>query len=130
MSDTTTPETPRTYVITLANCAFFARHGVLAEETRLGQRFFVDCELEVEAGTALTDDRIEGTVHYGLVFEAIEAVVTGTRRNLIETLAHDVARRLLSDFQQVRRARITLRKPSVPIAGILDHAQVTVELVR
>ncbi|OQP88446.1 dihydroneopterin aldolase [Rhizobium rhizosphaerae] len=121
---------PSTYAITLANCAFFARHGVLAEEASLGQRFFVDCELEVEAGPALVDDRIDGTVHYGEVFQAIEAVVTATRRNLIETLAHDVAVRLLSTFPQIQRARITLRKPSVPIQGILDHAQVCVEVRR
>ena len=121
---------PRTYSITLANCAFFARHGVLAEEASLGQRFFVDCVLEVEAGSALVDDRIDGTVHYGEVFQAIEAVVTGTRRNLIETLAYDIATRLLSTFPPILRARITLRKPSVPIAGILDHAQVSVEVSR
>ncbi len=44
-----------TYTITLANCAFFARHGVMDEEEVLGQRFFVDAELEVmPAGAART----------------------------------------------------------------------------
>ena len=50
------------YTITLKNCAFFARHGVYAEEEFLGQRFFVDAELDVSAGAALDNDDIDGTV--------------------------------------------------------------------
>ena len=81
-----------TYIITLKNCAFFARHGVFDEEELLGQRFFVDAELEVEQGTALVDDSIEDTVHYGIAFQEIERIVTGRRRYLIEALALEVAK--------------------------------------
>ena len=49
------------YTITLKNCAFFARHGVYAEEEVLGQRFFVDAEFDVRAGQAMADDSLEGT---------------------------------------------------------------------
>ena len=42
------------YVIRMKNCAFFARHGVLDEEEALGQRFYVDAELTVEPGRALS----------------------------------------------------------------------------
>ncbi len=44
------------YTITLQNCAFFARHGVHDEEEFLGQRFFVDAELDVVAAGALESD--------------------------------------------------------------------------
>eukprot|EP01031_Cornospumella_fuschlensis_P019368 gene19368-23735_t len=112
-----------TYTITLKNCAFFARHGVLDEEEFLGQRFFVDAELEVEQGTALVDDSIDDTVHYGIAFEVIRDIVTGSRRQLIEALALAIARGLLDRFPEMQRCRITVRKPSAPIAGILDHVQ-------
>ncbi|MBD8555823.1 dihydroneopterin aldolase [Rhizobium sp. CFBP 8762] len=115
------------YTITLKNCAFFARHGVHDEEEFLGQRFFVDAELSVERNNALEDDDIESTVHYGIVFSEIERVVTGKRRYLIEALALDVAKALCTRFAQIRRARISIRKPNVPIAGVLDYAEVTVE---
>ncbi|MGO7748671.1 dihydroneopterin aldolase, partial [Rhizobium ruizarguesonis] len=45
-----------TYKIKLQNCAFFARHGVNDEEEFLGQRFFVDAELDVVDGEALESD--------------------------------------------------------------------------
>nr|WP_316654419.1 dihydroneopterin aldolase [uncultured Gellertiella sp.] len=115
-----------TYRIELQNCAFFARHGVLKEEEVLGQRFFVDAALEVEAGAALETDSIEGTVHYGEAFELMEQIVTGTRRQLIEALALDIARALCAKFPAIREARITVRKPSAPIRGILDYVQVSV----
>jgi 7,8-dihydroneopterin aldolase/epimerase/oxygenase len=115
------------YTITLQNCAFFARHGVLDEEEFLGQRFFVDAELDVLAGNALDDDSIESTVNYGIAFAVIEEIVTGKRRYLIEALAMDVARELCARFSQIRRAKITVRKPNAPVPGVLDYVQVSVE---
>ncbi len=116
-----------TYRITLKNCAFFARHGVHDEEEFLGQRFFVDAILDVEPGTALVDDSIEDTVHYGIAFTEIEKIITGRRRYLIEALALEVAQTLCSRFPQIRRAEISIRKPNAPVPGVLDYVEVTVE---
>ena len=116
-----------TYTITLANCAFFARHGVMDEEEVLGQRFFVDAELEVQPAGSLEDDMLESTVDYGVAFKVIEKIVTGRRYFLIEALAMDIARSLESQFPQILRAKITLRKPNAPVAGVLDYVQVSVE---
>ena len=116
-----------TYTITLQNCSFFARHGVHDEEEFLGQRFFVDAELDVEAGDALERDSIEDTVNYGVAFSVIEEIVTGRRRYLIEALALDVAKELCRRFPSIRRAKITVRKPNAPVPGVLDYVQVSVE---
>lgn len=116
-----------TYTITLHNCAFFARHGVHDEEEFLGQRFFVDAELDVDAGDALERDSIDDTVNYGIAFSVIEEIVTGRRRYLIEALALDVAKELCRRFPSIRRAKITVRKPNAPVPGVLDYVQVSVE---
>jgi len=117
------------YTIRLSNCAFFARHGVHDEEEVLGQRFFVDAELDIDPGCALEDDSIQATVDYGLVFIEIEKIVTGKRRYLIEALALEVAKALCTRFAQVTRAKVTVRKPNAPVPGVLDHVSVTVEHV-
>ena len=114
------------YTISMKNCAFFARHGVHAEEEFLGQRFYVDALLDVEPGDALENDEIEGTVDYGKAFQVIEKIVTGERRFLIEALALRVARALRERFPQIKRAQITVRKPNAPVAGVLDHVEVIV----
>ncbi len=114
------------YVIHMKNCAFFARHGVHREEEVLGQRFYVDAVLTVEAGDALETDSIDGTVDYGKAFQVIEKIVTGERRFLIEALAMRVARALRDRFPQITRAEVTVRKPNAPVPGVLDYVEVTV----
>lgn len=114
------------YIIRMKNCAFFARHGVLDEEERLGQRFYVDAELQVRPTEPIDSDSIAATVDYGVVFAEIERIVTGRRRLLIETLAFDIARALCEKFPQIVQAEITVRKPSAPVQGVLDHVEVTV----
>ncbi len=112
------------YTITLQNCAFFARHGVHDEEEFLGQRFFVDAELDVDGGNALDNDSIDDTVNYGIAFSVIEKIITGKRRYLIEALALEVAKALCDRFSQIKRAKITVRKPNAPVPGVLDYVQV------
>ncbi|WP_095085091.1 dihydroneopterin aldolase [Mesorhizobium sophorae] len=114
------------YVIRMKNCAFFARHGVLDEEERLGQRFYVDAALTVDPGRALVDDSIEDTVNYGIAFTEIEKIITGQRRFLIESLALEVARALTARFPQIKKAEITVRKPNAPVPGVIDYVEVTV----
>lgn len=114
------------YVIRMKNCAFFARHGVHDEEERLGQRFYVDAELQVRPETPLEDDSIHGTVNYGVAFQEIEKIIVGKRRFLIEALALDVAKALCRKFPQIVRAEITVRKPNAPVPGVMDHVEVTI----
>ena len=85
--------------------------------------------LEVEAMNAA--EKAAQYVSHSREVEArlavIEQIVTGRRYFLIEALAMEVARSLEAKFPQIRRAKITLRKPNAPIAGVLDYVQVTVE---
>lgn len=115
-----------TYTIRMKNCAFFARHGMMEEEERLGQRFYVDAELEVAPAGALTLDAISNTVDYGVAYQVIEQIMMGERRLLIETLAVHCAKALTERFPQVRRAQVTVRKPNAPVRGVLDYVEVTV----
>ena len=115
-----------TYRITLSNCAFFARHGVYNEEETLGQRFFVDAILDVQAGESLEKDEIDGTVDYGKAFQVIEKIITGKRRFLIESLALETGKAICNQFGTVKRAEITIRKPNAPVQGVLDYVEVTV----
>ncbi len=115
------------YTITLRNCAFFARHGVYPEEEFLGQRFYVDAEFDVAGAEAAENDDLDGTVDYGIVFKVIEEIVTTNRKLLIEALALTIAKELCIRFSPIKRARITVRKPSAPVPGILDYVQVSVE---
>ena len=118
------------YRIRLANCVFHARHGAFSEEERLGQRFHVDVAVDVSPSRAPLNDDLADGVDYGRVFSVVESIVTGTRRDLIEALAHDVCCAVLKLDERIAACETVMRKPAVPIAGILDHAEVTVRVER
>ncbi|MBO6918127.1 MAG: dihydroneopterin aldolase [Rhizobiaceae bacterium] len=116
--------------ITLKNCSFYAYHGVFEEEKKIGQRFFVDVEMDVTKSEDIADDQLENTVHYGEVFALVEDTVTNTKYDLIETLAHFIGQNIIDSFNLVQKAKITVRKPSAPIQGVLDHVEVCIETAR
>ena len=102
---------------------------LLRDPERLG-RILLNEQRPVQiviAGKALESDSIEDTVNYGIAFTVIEEIVVGKRRYLIEALALDIAKGLCERFHQITRAKITVRKPSAPVPGVLDFVQVSVE---
>lgn len=118
-----------TYRIGLKNCVFFARHGVFQEEAQLGQSFHVDVDMDVLASDVLKTDKSENTVDYGAVHACVEQIVTQQRFNLIEALAYRIGEELCARFPAIKRVVVTIRKPSAPIPGVFDHAEVVVEYV-
>jgi len=111
----------------IARLALHGRHGALDAERSLGQRFFLDIELTADVGNALVTDKVEDTLHYGHVIKAATATFNARHYNLIEAVAAAVADDLIAQFPAIQRARITVHKPSAPIAAIIDDLSATVE---
>ena len=111
--------------ISLRNMAFFAYHGVAPTEKLQGQRFFVDADLFLDLSRAGAHDDIHSTVDYEGVFGVVKDHVEGKRFHIIEALADTVARSLLAEFP-VESVTIRVRKPSVPLQGILDYTEVEI----
>jgi dihydroneopterin aldolase len=113
--------------ILLKQMSFYAYHGAFPEENKLGQRFLVDVELHLDLTTAGKTDQLEHSVHYGHVFEVVQAVVEKQRFRLIEALAEKIADELLTNFP-VPEVMVRVIKPDPPIPG--HYESVGVELVR
>lgn len=112
--------------ITLANMAFYGFHGTDPHESKLGGRFFVDTVLTADLSKAGRTDKLQDTVNYELVYRIIRDHVEGKRFNLLEALAQQIADTVLADFPAVATVTVRVRKPGVPLRGILDHTQVEV----
>ncbi|PRX10348.1 dihydroneopterin aldolase [Martelella mediterranea] len=115
------------YTITLKNCAFFSTHGVMEEEERLGQRFYIDITMHIDDEAALLHDDFSDAVDYGEVYRLISDVVTGRRFKLIEALAHAIAVSVSRHYDAIGRIEVAVRKPSAPVPGLLDHAEARVD---
>ncbi|MDX2186746.1 MAG: dihydroneopterin aldolase [Opitutaceae bacterium] len=111
-------------IIHLRGMVFYGRHGHHPEENALGQRFTVDLSLELDMAEAAARDDLHSTVNYAEVYSLCRDIVEGKPVRLIETLADRILAAVLERHPRVSRARIELKKPSVPIAGALDHVAV------
>ena len=103
----------------------FAYHGVLPEETRLGQEFVLDLELLCPPSDAADTDDVADAVNYAEVCDRVVELARGGPYDLIETLADVVARDLVSRFG-LTRATVRVAKPSAPIPHTFSEVAVTV----
>lgn len=116
--------------IILSGMKFYGYHGVLQEEQRLGQIFEVDLELTLSLKTAGEVDDPGLTVSYADVYNAVEEVVTGTPRKLLEAVAEDISQRVLGIFRPVEAVRVRVKKPGAPIKGSFGYMAVEIHRKR
>ncbi|QDQ90074.1 dihydroneopterin aldolase [Rhodococcus sp. WB9] len=89
-------------------------HGVFEHEKRDGQDFYVDITVWMDLAPAAASDDLDDTLDYGGLAERAAAIVAGPSRDLIETVAAEIADGVMTD-PRVRRTEVVLHKPSAPI---------------
>jgi dihydroneopterin aldolase len=115
--------------IILKGMVFRGRHGVHSAERELGQRFEVDVELGLDLSRAMTSDALTDTVDYIKFYTLVREEVEDHQYLLLEALAGAILRRLLQNLP-VHSVLVRVRKPQVPLRGILTHAAVEVRRTR
>ena len=117
-------------IIRIAGIKSFGHHGALPEEKRLGQRFTVSVDLEVDTRPAAAADDLKLTVDYAQVIRTVEAQLTGQPVYLIETLAQQIAARILGTFPVVKAVTVEVTKPFAPVAAEFDAISVKIRRER
>lgn len=113
--------------IELKDLAFYAYHGVLEEEAKLGQRFRVDVSIRLIDGLEFAEDTPECTVNYVDVYATVKEIFEGKRYKLIERAAEAIAIAVLERFDRVLEVTLKVKKPAVPVDCICEYfsAEVT-----
>ncbi len=112
--------------IVLKGMTFYGYHGATSHERERGQPFVVDVEMELNLSGPGRSDDLRDTVDYSAVYGVAREVVEGPARNLLESVADGLARRLLSDFP-LDAVNVRVAKPHVPIRNaMLEYAAVEV----
>ena len=108
--------------IFLKGLAFYGHHGVSPHEKALGQRFIVDITMECDARTAGKSDDLTDALDYVPAYAIVKEVVEGESKDLIESVAEEIAGRILMELD-VSAVSVAVKKPEVAIEGsILDYA--------
>jgi dihydroneopterin aldolase len=110
--------------ITLTGLRVPGRHGVFEQERRDGQDFLVDITVWIDLDRAAETDELSDTMHYGELAERAAAIVAGPPRNLIETVAAEIAEDVMRDAR-AHAVEVTVHKPSAPIPLSFTDVAVT-----
>jgi dihydroneopterin aldolase len=103
-----------------------AHHGVMAHEEKVGQRFIIDLELEVDLAPAGTSDKLADTASYSAIVDTTTQAFTKESFRLVEAAASSVAAAVLAGFPKVASVRVTVHKPHAPIAAIFSDVGVSI----
>jgi 7,8-dihydroneopterin aldolase/epimerase/oxygenase len=90
------------------------RHGVFDQERAGGQDFVVDITVWIDLVDAAASDDLADTYDYGVLADRAAAIVAGPARNLIETVAGEIAEDVMKD-RRVHAVEVMVHKPEAPI---------------
>ena len=116
--------------IYLGNMTFEVHIGAGDGEREDEQSIEIDVDMTVDLKPAGESDDLDDTVDYGAVYRLCQQVAEGRPYRLLEALAERLAGEILAVESAVQAVAVTVRKPGVPIDGVLDYAGVRVERSR
>lgn len=110
--------------IRIENLEVFANHGVMKEETALGQKFLVSAILYTDTERAGLEDNLAESVHYGEVCHFITRFMKDHTCKLIEAAAEHLAGALLVYFRNLEEIDLEIKKPWAPIGLPLENVSI------
>ncbi len=113
--------------ITLTGLTIFGHHGVFDFERKQGQPFGIDVVVWMDLTAAASSDDVTKTLHYGELAELAAGIVAGPPRDLIETVAAEIADGVMARWPVIA-VEVTVHKPKAPIP--LEFADVAVTIRR
>lgn len=116
--------------ILVTRIAVFAYHGLLEEEARLGQRFYISLDCRLDLAPAGRSDDVAQTVSYADLTEIVTRISTGRRFALIEALAEAIAAEILERHAAIAELRVRVDKPSAPVPAVIEGVAIEIRRVR
>ncbi|MBO5133599.1 MAG: dihydroneopterin aldolase [Bacteroidaceae bacterium] len=108
--------------ITLENLKFYAYHGVLEQERKVGGEYTVNISLEVtKPDCAVFNDSLEGTVNYATIYQLIKMEMQQPSA-LLEHVAGRILEKIFTTFASVEHIEIKLCKLNPPMGAAGDGA--------
>lgn len=102
---------------------FHAFHGCHASERKVGGTFEVDIDVTANVKHSAYTDNLEDTIDYVVLMDIASAEMK-IRRDLIETVAQDIAESIKKRYQSAEAVEVTIKKHCAPVMYDLDYVAV------
>lgn len=114
-------------VLRVMDMLFQAKHGCSQAEREVGATFRCDVHLFTDFRPVAKSDRLETTIDVTEIYDHVQKIMSGPTRNLIETVAEEIADTLFDTFH-IAAVRVRLHKDRAPMAGVTGGFEV--EIIR
>ena len=108
---------------------FYACHGVMEQERRVGGDYSVTLTVEVDLADAARTDDVADTVNYAELYAVVEQEMA-VPSQLLEHVAARIGRRVLETFDKVTAATVKVTKLNPPMGADCKGASVEIKVKR
>lgn len=112
--------------IILEDIKIYAYHGVLPEESLIGNEYIINAELHADLKKATETDNLSDTINYLKINEIIHKEMA-IRSELLEHVAGRIIKRIENSFPQITFIKIKLTKTKPPMKGEMKGVSVEIE---
>lgn len=102
---------------------FYAYHGVMPQETKVGNQFVVTLALTAPLEKAVVSDELEDTINYAEVYAVVKEQMEIPSK-LIEHVAGRILYALKEHFPQLAAIELKLSKLNPPFGGDIYSASI------
>ena len=111
--------------IKLNDMQFYAYHGVMAQETKVGNNYVVNICMVADLLRACQTDNVDDTISYALVYDMVKAQMEQPSK-LLEHVAMRIYQSIRSAFPQITSLEVRLAKNNPPISGEVKSAEIII----
>ena len=113
--------------IRLHNLRFYAYHGVILQERRVGGEYKVSLSVRSDISRAADSDKLADTLNYAELYQTVRREMAQPSQ-LLEHVAGRIGKAVLSDFPQVTEVEVTVTKLNPPMGADCEGASVVLTM--
>ena len=113
--------------IRLHDLRFYAYHGAMEQERRVGGEYLVSLQVEADLSRAVNSDSVADTVNYAQLYEVVRCEMAEPSQ-LLEHVAGRIGQRVLDNFQQVTALTVRVTKCNPPMGADCKGASVELRI--
>ena len=102
--------------IFLRNVRFYAFHGVMPQERKVGGEFLVDLSVGYPIEDAMQSDKVEDTLNYAELYQLVKKEMDSPSQ-LLEHVAGRITRRISEQFPKVTSIDLKIIKKNPPMGA-------------
>ena len=112
--------------VIIENMSFYGFHGLYDEENKIGGKYTIDIELNVDFNEAIKTDEITTTINYAEVIEIVQEEMNKPSK-LIEHVGGRIVKKLKIKFEKLQKVKLKISKCNPPIKAKLDKVSIVIE---